>query len=40
MTSVLRGMRLESEIIYLSRYFEFLNMVNTENLQGCTENLE
>jgi len=39
MTCVLMEMRLESEIIYVSRYLEFLNMVNTENLQRCTENL-
>jgi hypothetical protein len=40
MTFVLTGMRRESEIIYISRYLEFLNIVNTENLQGCTEKLE
>jgi len=33
MTFVLMGMWLESEIIYVPRYLEFLNMLNTENLQ-------
>jgi hypothetical protein len=40
MTFVLMEMQLESEIVYVSRYLEFLNMVNTENLQGCTRNLK